>query len=434
MKKRLPYIIILVLIVWHSIGYAQQRFPKPEFESGYTYPEYQASAPRSQFMEYFDVFVLIGVLVLTTHLTLKRRTRGGVIWVALFSLAYFGFFREGCICAIGSVQNVSLALFNPGYAIPLTALLFFLVPLVFALFYGRQFCAGACPLGAIQELTAIFPVRIPKQVESMLSAVPYLYLALSILFAATDSNFIICKYDPYVGIFRMNAPFNMVIFGVLLLISGLFVNRPYCRFLCPYGVILGWFSRFSGRHLTITPDECINCRLCENSCPYNAILPSTEGAPADSTIISRKRFTIYSLLIPLFITLGVFAGKEFSADLAMVHHDVRLAAEMRNENITGIRATSQQAVTFKESGTLLTDLYAREETVFERYRKGAPLAGAFLGLSLGIALVSLTVRRERKDYVPHKGKCYSCARCFDFCPVHIDKKEDSGKWMKKLLK
>ena len=43
-------------------------------------------------------------------------------------IAYFGFFREGCVCAVGSVQNISLALFNPVYTIPITAVLFFIIP------------------------------------------------------------------------------------------------------------------------------------------------------------------------------------------------------------------------------------------------------------------------------------------------------------------
>ncbi len=230
MEKKLAYIILIILLGYNSILKSQQRFPKPEFESGYIYPEYQVTEPRNPVLEYMDVFVLVLVLSITTHITLKKRSRKYVIWISVFTLAYFGFYRQGCICPIGAIQNVSLALFNESYALPLTALLFFLIPLVFALLYGRQFCTGACPLGAIQELTGIYPVRIPRSVEVFLSSVPYIYLALAILFAATDSHFIICKYDPFIGLFRLNASATMVVFGILLLLAGLFVNRPYCRF------------------------------------------------------------------------------------------------------------------------------------------------------------------------------------------------------------
>ncbi len=421
MRRKLPYIIVFMLIAWQTILYAQQRFPQPEFESGYVYPEYQLSSPRNQILEYLDVAVLLGVLIFTTHFTLKKRSRNAILWTSVFTVAYFGFYREGCICSVGSVQNVALALFNEGYVLPLSALLFFLLPLIFALLYGRQFCAGACPLGAIQELTGLYPVKIPVRVETFLSSIPYLYLGLSILFAATDSQFIICKYDPYVGIYRLNAPVNMVVFGLLLLISGIFVNRPYCRFLCPYGVILNWFSRFSRKHLSITPDNCINCKLCEHSCPYNAILPSTIDAPKEQTKNSRRRFLIYLLLIPLFIYGGIKLSERFSDDLATVHRDVRLSREIRLENESGIRAISQQAISFKESGLTLSELYDKEQLILARFSNGTPWLGAFLGLSLALGLLSLSIRREREEYVPHQGKCYSCGRCFEYCPIHIEK-------------
>jgi len=421
MKSKLPYIIVFFLLSWHAILYAQQRFPKPEFESGYIYPEYQVTSPRSQVLEYLDVAVLIAVLVVTTRFSLYKRSRSALVWISVFSLVYFGFYRKGCICSVGSIQNISLALFNDGYTLPLSALLFFLIPLVFALMYGRQFCAGACPLGAIQELTGLYPVKLPRSIEVILTSVPYVYLGLAILFAATDSHFIICKYDPFVGIFRLDAPVTIVIFGVLLLLSGIFVNRPYCRFLCPYGVLLNWFSRFSEKHLTITPDECINCKLCENSCPYNAIIPSTIDAPKEKTTISRIRFSVYLVLIPVFTIGGIILASRFSDDLTMVHRDVRLAKEIRLEIESGIKVTTQQAVTFKESGQTVPDLYSKEQYIIERYRKGSPWVGAFLGLSFGIGLLAHSFRRERDEYKPHQGKCYSCGQCFEYCPVHLDK-------------
>ena len=189
MKKSLPYIIFILLICWHAVIYSQDRFPRPEFESGYVYSTNQMPAQRSQGWEYFDVAVLTGALAVTTWLALKKRSRQGLIWMSVFSLAYFGFYRQGCICSVGSVQNVALALFNDNYTIPLTALLFFIIPLLFALAYGRVFCAGVCPLGAIQELSGIKPVKLHKSVEVILASVPFIYLSLSVLFAATTVSF-----------------------------------------------------------------------------------------------------------------------------------------------------------------------------------------------------------------------------------------------------
>jgi NosR/NirI family nitrous oxide reductase transcriptional regulator len=175
MKKALPFIILILLICWHAVLFAQDRFPRPEFEKGYEYPTNQLPMQRAPGWEYFDVGVLIAALSVTTWLALYKRSRQGLIWMSIFSLAYFGFYREGCICAVGSVQNVSLALFNQAYTIPLTALLFFIIPLLFALAFGRVFCAGVCPLGAIQELTGFKPLKLAKPVEVVLASVPFIF-------------------------------------------------------------------------------------------------------------------------------------------------------------------------------------------------------------------------------------------------------------------
>ncbi len=419
MKKALPYIIFLLLLGWHFAVFAQDRFPRPEFESGHVYPTEQFASPRGPVWEYIDVAVLIAALIVTTWLALKKRSRRGLIWMSVFSLAYFGFYREGCICAVGSVQNVSLALFNTGYSIPLTALLFFTIPLLFSLAYGRVFCAGVCPLGAIQELTGFKPVKLPKYVELFLSFVPFIYLGLAILFSATNSQFLICRYDPFVGIFRLDAPYTMVIFGALLLLVGIFVNRPYCRFLCPYGVLLNIFSRFAGKHLTITPAECTNCRLCEHACPYDAILPSDTVQPKEEPAKSRKRFLLYFIFVPVFAVAGAFLLFNLAPSLSSVNSTVQLAREIRAEQKTGIESDLKTVATFKESGKTETQLFAEEGLVIKRFEAGSPWIGAFLGIAFGIGMISLSVRSKRTEYKPHQGKCYSCGRCFKYCPIKV---------------
>ncbi len=417
LKKLLPYIVLLMLLCWHVVTLAQDRFPRPEFESGYIYATNQLPAQRAQIWEYLDVAILTGALIIATWLALKKRSRNGLVWLSLFSVAYFGFYRQGCICAVGSVQNVSLALFNDFYSIPLPALLFFIIPLIFALLYGRVFCSGVCPLGAIQELTALKPVKLPRTLEVILASVPFIYLGMTVLFSATNSQFLICRYDPFIGIFRLDAPYTMTIFAALLILAGMFLNRPYCRFLCPYGALLNVFSRSAGKHLTITPAGCTNCRLCEQACPYDAIIPSDPEPLREEGYRPRSRFILYIVLIPLFAVTGAVIMYNLAPALAVVNSNVSLAMAIREEKATGIESSLKTVVAFKESGKTEEQLFKEEIRITDRFRKGVPWVGAFFGIIFGAGLITYSVRRRRMEYKPHQGKCFSCGRCFRYCPV-----------------
>jgi NAD-dependent dihydropyrimidine dehydrogenase PreA subunit len=219
----------------------------------------------------------------------------------------------------------------------------------------------------------------------------------------------------------------MIIFGALLLLAGIFINRPYCRYLCPYGVLLNIFSRFSHKHLTITPAECTNCRLCEDACPYDAILPSDIATPVEEPQKLRRHFIIYILLVPVFAVAGAILFRNLSPALAGLNSNVRLAREIRAEKETGVVAVSKAAVAFKEAGKTEKELFEEEISILERFSKGSMWVGIFLGLSFGLSLVSLATRATRTGYVPHKGKCYSCGRCFRYCPIHINNKVTDDK-------
>ncbi len=291
--NRFLLFILLVLVTGSQLS-SQQRFPKPEFDSGYVQPSPTTPEPRSVALEFFDVFVLLVVLSLASWFAVRKRSRKGLLWLSIFSLIYFGFYRDGCICSIGAIQNVALYIFGPAYAISLAALLFFLLPLLFALFFGRTFCAAACPLGVIQDLLIINPISVPSWIRKTLGFIPVIYLGLSVLLAATGSDFIICRYDPFIGIFRMDGPFLMIFLGITFLLLGMFYARPYCRVFCPYGVLMGWMSKFSRQHLSITPSECIKCKLCKDSCPFDAIdVPVKEGYRApEASRKNLKRFIL----------------------------------------------------------------------------------------------------------------------------------------------
>lgn len=411
--------VFLVMIFTFIALSAQQRFPKPEFATGYEQPDTTTPEPRAAALEFFDVVVLLAVLSLATWLVIRKRSRRGILWLSVFTLAYFGFYRNGCICPIGSIQNVTLAIFDPAYKISVTVLLFFLLPLVFALFYGRTFCAAACPLGAIQDLVVIRPVSVSGWVKKTLSFIPHVYLGLAVLFAATGTDFIICRYDPFVGIFRLDGPYTMIVLGIAFLVLGLFFARPYCRVFCPYGVLLNWMSRFSRRHMTITPSECINCRLCAGSCPFDAIeAPTDEKVRTETTVrMFLKRYIVFGLLVPVWIFAGGFAVSEAHVLLSRAHPDVYLSELLIEHPELKADVENLDIQAFLESGKSMDQLVQEASMIRMKFKRGGWYLGGYLGLVLGVMIMNQFVLRRRKGYEPHKGDCFSCGRCMDYCPV-----------------
>lgn len=414
----IAFALLFALMLLQSVEVqAQQRFPKPEFENGHTQPPTLSPAPRAEFMEVVDVFVLILSLSVVSWLVLKKRSRAGVFWASIFSILYFGFYREGCVCSVGSLQNVTLALFHPDYQIPYTVIAFFTIPLIYTLFYGRTFCAAVCPLGAIQDLVAFQPISLKSWVEKTLGLFPVVYLGLAILYAATATDFIICRYDPFIGIYRLDGTFSILVLGAVFLLAGVFIARPYCRFFCPYGVLLNLASRISRRHMTITPSACIQCKLCEHSCPYGAIENPVTGQTKESRSLMVKRSIVLSLMIPLLMLVGGYAGSLMHESLARVNHKVQLAESLLQFDANSGEEIPVEIESFKSLGQPPEELYAEAAAIVKQFYMGGWILGAIIGLVFGLTLARLTIYRYRTDYEPNKGRCLSCTRCMEYCPV-----------------
>jgi polyferredoxin len=415
--QRSWWLVLALVLSVSPVAFGVSRFPPPQFtETGHQLPKLVELPPRSLTMQYVDVGILLVVLSLSTWLALKRRSRRGLVWLGVFSVLYFGFYRKGCICAIGAIQNIAQGAFDPNYVVPMTALAFGLIPIGFALFFGRTFCAAACPHGALQDLVLLKPITLPNWLEHGLRMLAYVYLGLAVVFAATGGGYIICQWDPFVPLFRMSGSALMVGLGVAFLLGGIFVGRPYCRFLCPYGVLLGMAGTVSKWRVRITPDTCTSCRLCEQSCPFNAINKSSLVETVDTKVQDVRRLGWLLLVAPLILVAGIWLGGMTGQAMVRKHPRVNLAERIHLEEAGKVTDTTDASAAYRATGKPLDELFDDATAIRSRYIKAGRWCGGWIGLVIAAKLVGLAMKRRRKDYEADQMRCVACARCYNYCP------------------
>ncbi len=412
--------VLLLLLVSMDSAFGIQRFPPPDF-SDHALPETVVPAPQTRGSGWLDVAALALGLGAASWLSLKRRSRSGIVVLSVVALAYFGFWRRGCVCAIGSIQNIALGIADAGYAVPLAVIALFTLPLVVALIWGRSFCAGVCPHGALQDLVLVKPLKVPGWLDEILRVLPWIYLALAVLLASTGSLFIICKFDPFVGIFRMAGPRSMLITGAVLLAISMVVGRPYCRYLCPYGALLGVAARFAKWRPTVTPDTCTQCRLCENSCPFGALNPPMPAKQGRERIASgRQRIVLLAVMLPLAALLfGWLGGKVGIASLAL-HPAGNLATLVLSQERAELLGTPPDELTaFRQHGADRQAVITEAVALEARFVTLGRWIGLAFGLVLALKLARIFFPAGSNDYATDSGRCVSCARCFSTCPYEL---------------
>jgi len=418
-----------VLLIWAIQGAAlgAENFPPPEFSQDYAFPAVTRPAPRAEMLAYVDMAMLLLALCAAAYLSLRKRSRRDLVVLVIFSLVYFGFFRRGCVCSIGAIQNVALALSDHRYALSVVVGVFFVLPLVFALLFGRVFCAAVCPLGAVQELVLLKPVRLPSWLDSALGVVPFAYLGAAVLYAATGASFIICRYDPFVLFFRLSGAEGMLVYGAAMVLLSIFVGRPYCRYLCPYGALLRIVSPLAKWRASTTPGQCINCHLCADACPYGAIRPPTPPAGSVERAEGRTRLTWLIVGLPVILLAFGYGGRQASPLLARVHPTIRLAERVWLEEQGTVQGQTEASEAFDSLGVPSAELYARAAVIKERFDKGSWGLGIWIGLVLALRLIGLSVRRTRETYQVDPVACVACARCYASCPVeHVRHQVTAG--------
>ena len=159
-----------------------------------------------------------------------------------------------------------------------------LTAIALAFLLRRSFCSWICPIGTLEEILwksgfSLLKrnVRLPNWLDIALRSPKYLLLAFFIYFIFWAmppdqvSSFITSDYNKIadarlLDFFLTLSGWPLIFIGILLIFS-LPLRNPFCRFLCPYGALLGLFAMFSPAKVTRNSEVCISCGVCNQFCP-----------------------------------------------------------------------------------------------------------------------------------------------------------------------
>ena len=164
------------------------------------------------------------------------------------------------------------------------AALFLLVSfLAIAFLFRKAFCSWLCPVGTFSEYLwragrQIFgrSFQVPRWLDLPMRSLKYLLLGFFAWAIANMTPDAIERFmhSPYgavadvrmLNFFRDLGQTAAIVLGVLVIASVL-VQNFWCRYLCPYGALLGLTSLLSPFRIRRSEPACIDCAKCAKACP-----------------------------------------------------------------------------------------------------------------------------------------------------------------------
>lgn len=244
------------------------------------------------------------------------------------ALPFFSTASVHAICPFGGVETLYQLATTGDWLqkIHPSAMVLFGIVAMLSVLFGPVFCGWVCPMGSIQEWVSnlgrrIFKNRfnhiVPKKVDGLLRYLRYGLLALVLYQTAVSGKLLFENADPYYALFHFwtgeTSIMALVILGLVLALS-LVVERPFCKYACPYGAVLGVTNLFRIFKVRRKASTCISCGLCSSACPMG-IEVSSKSDVTDHQCISCLKCTSESacpIADTVDLSMGLGNGKRKS--------------------------------------------------------------------------------------------------------------------------
>ncbi len=166
-----------------------------------------------------------------------------------------------------------------------SGLFIFVAILAASIVMKKSFCSWLCPVGTLSESLWMLGQKLFKRNRTLpgwldipLRSLKYLLLmffvwAIGHMDVAALQDFINSPYNKVADVkmylfFAQITTIGLWTIIILMLLS-VVVKNFWCRFLCPYGALLGIVGWLSPMKITRTKETCVDCELCTRACPSN---------------------------------------------------------------------------------------------------------------------------------------------------------------------
>ena len=265
-------------------------------------PDWKRSWIHQKYSIIFTCFLLIGILlvILFARKLTQNRTQINIIknFLTITIFIWIGIFHGiplGTQKVHSSYNNLKLnngdwenILFEPIFVI----LSVFVI--MTTLIWGRGiFCGWVCPFGTIQDLIYKFKsifkfinFEVPNNFHNKLIYIKYIILAAIIISAIyTSGNNLLMEFEPFKTIIehKFNTSTVLILWSFVLLSFVFFIERGFCRYLCPTGAALSLTSQFQVINWLTT----IKSNGSENNPGFSARCP-TKAIKSDGSINEKE--------------------------------------------------------------------------------------------------------------------------------------------------